>query len=155
MVDIYLDEFSKELLGDILIGHIQFGGYTINDKDYMFGLYYDNIGVKYGTTVCKSNIIKINSFVQFDYAYSFRDRIISIKNIPVPLTSNSPWKSIIGDNTNKQLFSLGMEIEVPINKLISTYASFSQSITSYTKKSDIFEDLNYITFFELGMRFYQ
>jgi hypothetical protein len=155
-VDIFLDEFSKEILGSILVGHIQFGGYTTSDTDYMFGIWYDNIGIRYSMTAFQKKGIRINPLVQFDYAYSSKNKIISINNKPVPVTTNNSMRNTKIDlNTRKYLISLGLEVEIPINNLISTYISAGHSFTSYTKKGDFFSNRTHISTLELGIRFYQ
>jgi hypothetical protein len=158
-VDIYLDEFSKELLGDILIGHIQFtgsGGYTEDSTNYMFGVRHENIGLKYGISLPLKFDIIINPFTQLDYSYESKHRIISINNKPKPVTTGGNIRdSGIELNSNKYLISIGCEVEYSINKFISIAGSASQSINSYTKKGEIFTNKTFITAFELGLRFYQ
>lgn len=155
-INIFLDEFALESLGSILIGHIQFGGYTVDSTTYMFGFKHENIGLKYSTTLFTKFGIKLNPFVQFDYSYNPRSRIISVNNIPVPAaTSYSLVSEGFKKSINRYLLSLGLEVEVPINKLISSYISGSQSITSYTRKGDIFSNRTFVSVFEIGFRFYQ
>jgi hypothetical protein len=158
-VNIFQDEYSKAILGDIIIGHIQFqgsGGYTVDSTGYMFGIRHENIGLKYGVTLYSKWGIKLNPFVQFDLSYNQRFRTISINNKPEPVTTNA---TLSGDDFDpiirRYLLSVGTEIELPINKQMSLIGSVSQSFTSYTKKSVIFGNNTYITCFEIGMRFYQ
>lgn len=155
-VDIYSDEFARELLGDILIGHIHFGGYTEDSTDYMFGLYYENLGLRYGIKLLGKYGFNIRTYGQFDYSFKFRDRIISINNTPKPVTTSS---SLLGtkieSNFNNYLISVGIEIERPLNSQISLFASAWQSLTSYTKKGELFSNRTFINTFGLGVRFYQ
>jgi len=155
-VDIFSDEYAKELLGDILIGHIQFGGYTVDSTDYMFGLYYDNIGLRYGIKLIEKFGFNIRTYGQFDYSFKPRDRIISINNTPNPVTTSGGHRGTkIERETNKYLISVGIEIERPLNRQISLFASAWQSLTSYTKKGEIFSNNTFINTFGLGVRFYQ
>jgi hypothetical protein len=158
-VNIFEDEFSKAVLGSILIGHVKppgRGGYTVDSTGYMFGIRHENIGLKYGVTLYTKWGIKLNPFVQLDVSYNQRFRIISVNNYPEPVTSNGGLYGIDLDPiVRKYLISLGTEIELPINKQLSFAGSVSQSLTSYTKKSAIFGNNTYITCFEIGMRFYQ
>lgn len=158
-VNIFQDEYSKAILGDIIIGHIQFqgsGGYTVDSTGYMFGIRHENIGLKYGINLFTIMGIKVNPFLQFDLSYNARFRTISINNYPEAVTTNA---TITGEDFDpiirKYLFSVGTEIELPINKQLGFIGSISQSFTSYTKKSSIFGNNTYITAFEIGMRFYQ
>lgn len=158
-VNIFQDEYSKAILGDIIIGHIQFqgsGGYTVDSTGYMFGIRHENIGLKYGVNLFAKWGIKVNPFFQFDYSYNQRFRTISINNYPEEVTTNATLTGPDFDPIiRKYLISVGTEIELPINKQLSFIGSVSQSFTSYTKKSAIFGNNTYITAFEIGMRFYQ
>lgn len=158
-VNIFEDEFSKAVLGSIIIGHIQFqgsGGYTVDSTGYMFGIRHENIGLKYGINLYTKWGIKVNPFGQFDYSYNQRFRIISINNYPGAVTTNA---TLSGEDFDpiirRYLISVGTEVEIPINKQMSVIGSVSQSFTSYTKKSAIFGSNTYITCFEIGIRFYQ
>ena len=155
-VDIFSDEFARELRGDILIGHIHFGGYTVDSTDYMLGLYYENLGFRYGIRLIEKYGFNVRSNIQVDYSFKPRYRIISINNKPEPVTtSGSPRGTKIESDTNKYLISAGIEIERPINNQISLFASAWQSLTSYTKKGELFSNRTFINTFSLGVRFYQ
>lgn len=158
-VDIYQDEYARAILGDILIGHIQFqgaGGYTTDSMGYMFGIRHKNIGIKYSLNVYSLKHIKFNPFIQYDISFKQKFRTISINNFPEPATTEGTVSKLdFYEFTRRYLLSIGTEIELIYNKKISFIGSISQSMTSYTKKSAIFGNNTYVTSFELGMRFYQ
>lgn len=156
-VDIFRDEFAKEVLGNILINHIREGGYTVDSTHYMFGVFNDNIGLNYGLYVYDVKGFRFKPFVQADISFRRRHRVISVYNRPVATLTDggSRGEELLRTQRMDYLLNLGIEIEKNLTDQIALYASVQQAITSTTKVGILFSNKTYITAFELGMRFYR
>jgi len=156
-VEIFKDEFALANIGDIIIGHIQFGGYTVDDTDYMFGFYNDNIGLRYTLHALKKSIFSLSFYAQYDISFGTRAKIISIHNFPNPVTTSNRLSKNdkLQSSVNYGALSLGADIEIPINKYLVPYIGLQQSITNYTRRGEIFSNRTFVSILELGVRFYQ
>lgn len=147
--------FTREVYGSIEIGHFKENGYNIDSTTYDLGVYYENVGLRYQTSVVKKPKYIISPIIQLDVSWNRRHTIVSTNNNPVVRSSGGFNDTAIEADLALFHLRIGLEAELKLFQKLSAFGYVLQSINSSTKKGDIFSNNSYISTFGLGVRFYR